>query len=73
MSDEKLKTLEKLLLELRREVGAPLIVIPQYMYDGTWLAVYDKDGKEVVFQKGAPDLKACLDAYFIDLAVYLGA
>lgn len=63
MTTEKLEHLEKLLLELRAEIGAPFIVIPEYMCDGTWLAIYDKEGNVPVFQKGAPDLKACLDAY----------
>ncbi len=67
MTTEKLKKLEKLLLELRSEIGAPFIVIPEYMSDGTWLAVYDKNGEEPVFQKGASDLKSCLDAYYLSL------
>lgn len=65
MATEKLKQLEKLLLELRSEIGAPFIVIPEYMCDGTWLAVYNKDGEEPIFQKGAVDLKTCLDAYYL--------
>jgi hypothetical protein len=65
MERKKLEELEALLLELRKEIGAPFIVIPEYMEDGTWLAVYDKEGKEPIFQKGAPDLNACLDAYYL--------
>lgn len=67
MTEDKLRKLEELLLELRAEIGAPFIVVPEYMCDGTWLAVYDKAGDEPVFQVGATDLKKCLDAYYFSL------
>lgn len=60
----KLEKIEKLLLELRNEIGAPVVVIPEYFADGTFLAVYDKQGEEPIFKKCAPDLKACLDDYY---------
>lgn len=63
MGNEKIEQLEKLLLELRSEIGAPFIVIPEYMGDGTFLAVYDKDGNAPIFKKGAANLKCCLDAW----------
>lgn len=64
MTPEKLHQLEQLLLELKSEIGAPFIVIPEYLQDGTWLAVYDKSGKEPVFKVGAANLEKCLEAYY---------
>lgn len=63
MTAEKTKHLETLLLELRQEIGAPVIVVPEYEHDGTLLVVYDESGRSPKFQICKPDLDTCLSAY----------
>lgn len=63
MTPEKIKQLESLLIELKNELGYPVLVIPEYIADGTCLVVYDKDGslpKHLIIQ---PDLQSCINEF----------
>lgn len=60
MTNEKLQALETLLTELRAEIGAPFIAIPDFLQEGIFFAVYDKEGNEPVYTTFADDLPTCL-------------
>ncbi|TXH53473.1 MAG: hypothetical protein E6Q97_13195 [Desulfurellales bacterium] len=60
MTNAKLQALETLLSELRAEIGAPFIVIPEFLHDGIFFAVYDSEGNAPVYTTSSHDLESCL-------------
>ena len=63
MAPEKIKQLESLLIELKNELGYPVLVIPEYIADGTCLVVYEHNGSSPKHQIIQADLQSCINEF----------